>query len=66
MNKQVKIIVVDDKKSMRETLSDWLGERGYSVATAATGRRAIEMARADGFQIGIVDLKLPDSDGLEV
>ncbi|MFH1007324.1 MAG: sigma-54 dependent transcriptional regulator, partial [Candidatus Latescibacterota bacterium] len=47
-------------------LSDWLGERGYSVATAATGRRAIEMARADGFQIGIVDLKLPDSDGLEV
>ena len=66
MKKQVKIIVVDDKRSMRETISDWLGERGYSVAGAATARQAIEMARENGFQIGIVDLKLPDSDGLEV
>ncbi len=66
MKNQLKVIVVDDKRSMRETVTDWLMDRGYQAVVDAAGCQAIRMARDDDFQIGIVDLKLPDMDGLEV
>jgi DNA-binding NtrC family response regulator len=60
------ILVVDDEETMTESLAAWLREDGYSVETAASGREAIEMARAREYAIYFVDLKMPGGlDGIE-
>ena len=59
------ILVVDDEETMTESLAAWLREDGYSVDTAASGREAIEKARAREYAIYFVDLKMPGLDGIE-
>jgi DNA-binding NtrC family response regulator len=60
------ILVVDDEEAMTESLAAWLREDGYSVDTAASGREAIEKARAREYAIYFVDLKMPGGlDGIE-
>jgi DNA-binding NtrC family response regulator len=60
------ILVVDDEETMTESLAAWLREDGYSVDTAASGRVAIEKARAREYAIYFVDLKMPGGlDGIE-
>ncbi len=60
------ILVVDDEETMTESLAAWLREDGYSVATASSGREAIEKARAREYAIYFVDLKMPGGlDGIE-
>ncbi len=60
------ILVVDDEETMTESLAAWLREDGYSVDTAASGREAIEKARAREYAIYFVDLKMPGGlDGIE-
>lgn len=66
IEKKVSILIVDDEKSIRETLGDIFSEEGYEVFTAGLGKEAIERAREKFINIAIVDLKLPDMDGLEV
>ena len=57
------LMVVDDEEVMRESLAAWLREDGYSVATAACGRDAIEKAKEQDFAIYFVDLKMPGGIG---
>ena len=64
--RDIGVLIVDDKLSMRETVSGWLEDRGFRIATAADGRQAIEMARKEPFHVAVVDLKMPGMDGLEV
>ncbi len=59
MNSNWKILVVDDEVSMRESLAAWLREDGYVVDVAASGREAVEMARACPYDIYFLDLKMP-------
>ena len=60
------ILVVDDDEVMCESLAAWLREDGYTVDTAASGRQAVEKARARDFAIYFVDLKMPGGmDGIE-
>src|SRR3990170_9058955 len=60
------ILVVDDEEAMTESLAAWLREDGYSVDIAASGREAIEKARAREYAIYFVDLKMPGGlDGIE-
>jgi DNA-binding NtrC family response regulator len=60
------ILVVDDEEAMTESLAAWLREDGYTVDTAASGREAIERARAREYAIYFVDLKMPGGlDGIE-
>jgi DNA-binding NtrC family response regulator len=60
------ILVVDDEEAMTESLAAWLREDGYTVDTAASGREAIEKARAREYAIYFVDLKMPGGlDGIE-
>ncbi len=66
MKMQWEILVVDDEEVMRESLAAWLREDGYAVVTAASGREAIEKARAKDFAIYFIDLKMPGGiDGIE-
>jgi DNA-binding NtrC family response regulator len=60
------ILVVDDEEVMRESMAAWLREDGFQVDVAASGREAIELARATDYAIYFVDLKMPGGiDGIE-
>jgi DNA-binding response OmpR family regulator len=48
------------------TFKDLLEPRGYTVDTADTGKRALEMVRTATYDLAVVDVKLPDIEGIEV
>ena len=59
------ILIVDDEDSQRTLLAGYLKKKGFAVTTAASGREAIEKNRTEGFDLAILDLKMPDIDGIE-
>jgi DNA-binding NtrC family response regulator len=65
MSKKPRILVVDDEAAMRESLKDWLMEDGYEVSVAASGEEAVSMAQNRGWEVILLDLKMPGMDGLE-
>jgi len=60
------ILVVDDEHSMREFLEIMLGKEGYQVATAAGGGEAIDILKKKDFDLVITDIRMKETDGLEV
>ncbi len=60
------ILVVDDEPQIRRFLRAGLGLHGYEVVEAATGREGIRRVAADRPDLVVLDLGLPDLDGLEV
>jgi two-component system phosphate regulon response regulator OmpR len=61
-----RILLVEDDNRLAGMVSDYLGDNGYAVTHAATGIEAIDQQTAGGFEAIILDLMLPDIDGLEV
>ncbi|MEO0094449.1 MAG: sigma-54 dependent transcriptional regulator [candidate division WOR-3 bacterium] len=59
------ILVCDDEDSQRELLAGFLKNLGHSVTTASHGKEAIEKNRTISFDLAILDLKMPDIDGIE-
>lgn len=59
----IKILVVDDDKSIRETLAAILEQEGYVVDTAENAREAIEKTNNGFYNLALVDIRLPDMDG---
>ncbi len=60
------ILIVDDDESTRKGLSLIFGKRGYATETAATGREGIEKAQGKFFNLALLDIKLPDMEGVEL
>ncbi len=60
------ILVVDDEQPIRRFLRTVLAQQGYAVAEAATGKEGLAMATGAGVALILLDLGLPDMDGLEV
>jgi DNA-binding response OmpR family regulator len=60
------ILVVDDEPQIAEIAGDFLRHAGYEVATAADGAAALELARTRHPALVVLDLRLPDMDGLDV
>jgi DNA-binding NtrC family response regulator len=63
---KAKILVVDDDPYTLEFLQFALEGEGYDIATATLGGEAIQMAERERYDLMLVDLRLPDIDGLEV
>jgi two-component system KDP operon response regulator KdpE len=61
-----KILVVDDEPAIRRLLRSTLGVQDYSVLEAASVAQAVEVLERDKVDLVILDLGLPDGDGLEV
>jgi CheY-like chemotaxis protein len=60
-----KILLVEDNEMNRDMLSRRLQKRGYEVRMAMDGRQGVEMARAGGFDLILMDMSLPEIDGWE-
>jgi CheY-like chemotaxis protein/CRP-like cAMP-binding protein len=60
------LLVVDDNDSVRTLLCRKLEHDGYRVSGSATGMQAIEMIRAGGFDLVLLDVMMPDMDGYAV
>ena len=60
------ILVVDDERTLRETLAEGLEEEGYVVFQAADGREAVEAFRRHHPDLILLDLMLPELSGIEV
>ena len=61
-----KILIVDDEPSILATMGPLLRSRGYEVVTAMNGRRAIDSVERDKPDLIVLDLGLPDVDGIEI
>jgi DNA-binding NtrC family response regulator len=61
-----RILVVDDDASFREVLDAVLRDSGYEVMTAPTGSRARELLSFRGADLALVDLRLPDLEGVDL
>ena len=60
------ILVVDDEPAIRRLLRNTLSVQDFRVVEAATGSEALEAARRDRPDLVILDLGLPDLDGMEI
>ena len=61
-----RILVVDDDAFFRVLCSDILTGGGFFVRTASTGKEAVALVEAEGFDMVITDLVMPDMNGIEV
>ena len=61
-----KVLVVDDEPAIGEVVCRYLRRAGYDTAIAASGREALVQAQASSPDLVVLDLMLPDIDGLEV
>jgi len=62
----LKILVVDDEKNIRLTLSDILMDEGYEVVSVETGEKALTILSHEWIDLVILDVKLPGIDGIQV
>jgi len=63
---KMSILVVDDEILIRDLLFDFLTTKGAEVHLAENGKKALEMIDQIEFQVALVDLKMPEIDGLVV
>ncbi len=61
-----RILIADDDPASVELLTYFLESRGFEVASATDGNRALEMGTSGRFQLVILDVHMPAYDGLEV
>lgn len=60
------ILVVDDEPGMLETLTDILAGAGYDVTAVGDGDSALAQIRAGGFDVVLMDVRMPGRDGVSV
>jgi len=61
-----RLLVIDDDARLRDLLSEYLGSRGFSVATAADGDAGLAALRGGGFDLAVLDVMMPGKDGFTV
>ena len=62
----MKVLIIDDERSIRNTLKEILEFEGHEVVTAEDGKQGVDKALADSFDAIFCDIKMPVMDGNEV
>lgn len=66
MDQNKNILIVDDEASVVEVVGLYLRREGFNIASAANGREALEMLNANQPDLLVLDVMLPEVDGLEI
>ncbi|MCL5670503.1 MAG: sigma-54 dependent transcriptional regulator [Acidobacteria bacterium] len=66
MNKKGNVLIVDDELIVRDSLGKWFREEGYGVGTAESAREALALLARQDWDVALVDIKMPDVDGIEL
>lgn len=61
-----KILVIDDEEGIRNLLDTLLTRKGYTVVLADGGRKGVELFRRERPDVVVLDLKMPEMDGMAV
>ncbi len=59
------ILIVDDEESVRKSLADVMRDEGYEVVTAASGKEGVELLRESQPALALLDIAMPEMDGIE-
>ena len=62
----IKILIVDDEKTIRESLKDILDYKGYECFEARDGKEALDIIKRESYDLVLLDIRLPRIDGMEV
>jgi two-component system KDP operon response regulator KdpE len=62
----MRVLIVDDEPSLVAAMKPLLRSRGYEVSTAVSGRGALDAVERDRPDLIVLDLALPDTDGIEI
>jgi two-component system response regulator (stage 0 sporulation protein F) len=60
-----KILVVEDEQHQRELYAMELQDEGYEVEQASNGKEAVEMVKSTKYDLVILDIRMPEMDGIE-
>jgi len=63
---KAKILVIDDDPDIRFTMAELLSAEGYHVDAAETGKEAIRKTEEKWYNVALVDINLPDINGVEL
>jgi DNA-binding NtrC family response regulator len=63
---KIKVLVAEDEVNLGLILSNFLSGRGCAVRTVTDGRAAIDALRAEAYDVALLDIVMPELDGLEV
>ena len=62
----MKILIIDDERSIRNSLKEILADEGYDVDVAENGAQGCQMVDKEKYSVIFCDIKMPEMDGLEV
>lgn len=66
LKKKNTILIVDDDPSIRSTMKVILEDEGYKVDFAANGKEAIRMTNQRSYNLALLDIRLPDMEGVKL
>jgi DNA-binding NtrC family response regulator len=66
MDSPARILIVDDDENIRKVVQTILEEEGYAVEQVDTAQKAIEKTKKKYYNIGLIDIRLPDMEGIEL
>jgi DNA-binding NtrC family response regulator len=66
MGEAIRILVVDDDENIRKVITTILADEGYAVESVDTARKAIEITKRKFFNLALIDIRLPDMEGIEL
>ncbi|MDH5788699.1 MAG: response regulator [Candidatus Bathyarchaeota archaeon] len=66
MGDSARILIVDDDENIRKVLTAILKDEGYAVESVGTARGAIEKTKKQFYNLTLIDIRLPDMEGIEL
>lgn len=66
MDRNTKVLIVDDDENIRNTMKAIFEDEGYIVDLAATGSEAIQKSQNTAYNVALLDIRLPDMEGVDL